>query len=161
MKEWIVSNATYFLSNWEDLLMGGAIVVSVVIFLMGVLKGLLLNKIKNELARKVILAWTSLIVVLPVTALYLVVKGANMDHFWFIYTVNCVITVLTYWLYENTALRNSLHAVGKKIVMAFISGEKIPKKDAKEILTEVVKDLSNSEEVKDSPKYKDDDLNNV
>ena len=160
MKAWIVANANYFLSNWEDLLMGGIIVVSVVIFLMGVLKGLLLNKIKNDLARKVLLAWTSLIIVLPVTAIYLVVKGVSMDYFWFVYAVNCVSTILIYWGYENTALRNCLHVVGKKIVLAFVSGKSTSEKDAKKLLTEVAKNLADTEESSE-PKYKNDDLDNI
>lgn len=164
MREWIVENARYFLSDWENLLVGGVIVVSVVIFLMGILKVLLVNKIKNELLRKVILAWSSLVVVLPVTAIYVVVKGVNMDYFWSVYAVNCIATILIYWLYENTALRTSLHKIGKKVVMAFISNEKKPKINAKEILTEVVKDLSNTAEEStksETPKYKDNDLDNI
>lgn len=160
MKEWILWTSSYFLENWQALFWGGVIVVSVVIFLMGVFKKLLANRIENDLLRKVVLAWTSVILTLPITAVMVLYNSYNWDHFWVIYAANVIGTILIYWFYENTALRNALAAVGKRIVLKFLGNPTT--EDLKAVTEDVEQLLASSKPVPQSTsKYKDDDLKNL
>lgn len=159
MKDWILMAFGYFFSEWWSLLMGGTVVVSVVMFLMGVLKKLLINRIKYPLLRKVILAWLSIVVVLPVTYVSVLYNGFNQEYFWLIYGVNCVATIVIYWFYENTAFRDALALLGKNTL-----GRIIGKSQSKADIESALKD-ANAEASKllktESKKYKEDDINNV
>jgi hypothetical protein len=119
MQEFIAKYASLIFANWQRALLGGIIVVSVVIVLLGCLKGALINKITNKLARKIILAFSSVVLVFPLTALYFVVDGINFDHYWLGSAMNVVLTILAYWAYENTALRDFIHWVGKTVINKF------------------------------------------
>lgn len=99
------------LENWRQVLRGGIIVVSAVIVIMGMMKKLF-DKISNKLLRKFLLALTSVVVVLPVTAIYFVSCGIDYKYFWIDYALLAVATIVTYWLYENTCLRDLIHMLG-------------------------------------------------
>lgn len=159
MKEWFIHNAEYFLSDWQNLLVGGVVVMSVVIFLMGVLKKIAFNRIKHDLLRKIVLAWSSVLVALPVTAVSVVCNGFSWSYFWAIYILNAVGTILVYWFYENTALRDALALLGKKTVMKFI-GAGVSNQEFSKINNEVNQDAQSliAEATKSASKYKDDDL---
>jgi hypothetical protein len=159
MKTWILSSASYFLSDWYNLVIGGLVVVGVIIFLMGMLKSLLINKVKNSLMRKIILSWGSLILTLPATVLSILCNGFAFEHFWCIYAINCVGVILIYWVYENTALRNSLALIGKKVVTKIFLNLEETKEAVKSANKDVESLLNNSS--KSLSKYKDDDLKNL
>lgn len=99
------------LENWRLVLQGGIIVVSAVIVIMGMMKKLF-DKIPNKLLRKFLLALTSVVVVLPVTAIYFVSRGIDYKYFWIDYALLSIATIVTYWLYENTCLRDLIHLLG-------------------------------------------------
>lgn len=159
MKAWILSTARYFLSDWFNLVIGGLVVVSVIIFLMGILKSLLINKVKNNLLRKIILSWGSLILTLPATAVSILCNGFSFEHFWGVYVINCVEVILIYWFYENTALRNSLALIGKKVITKIFLNPEEMKEAVKSANRDVESLLNNSS--KSLSKYKDDDLKNL
>ena len=121
MKDWIFKLVEYILSNWQELLWGGVCSVSLVIFILGCFKPLIKKWIKNETVRKVVLAWSSVALNIPMTAGSIWINGLSTDHFWTLAVVNAVCTIVVYFLYENTALRNALHWLGKKIFTAFFS----------------------------------------
>lgn len=123
MIDWIVSLTDYIFSNWQSLLVGGLVVMGVVIFLMGVLKKLVFNRLQNKLLRKVILSFFSLILVLPATVLSILYNKFDMDYFWVFYTVNAFGTIIVYWFYENTGLRNLLALIGKNTVLKLFQSE--------------------------------------
>lgn len=104
--------------NWQEALTGGVIVSCAVIFLMGVIKKLLdktaLANYKN--ARKAVLAFGSLLLTFPITAIYFLADGISFNYYWYGCILTCLSTVFTYWLYENTSLRTAIHAVGAKTV---------------------------------------------
>lgn len=157
LKEFL-SAAGSFLSEHE-LFRLGVIAVSIVIFLMGVLKSALINKISNKLVRKLILAWGSIIIALPVTAAIVYLKELQSAHFWTFYVINCVSTIITYWFYENTALRDTLSFIGKKALSIFTC-------DKPECHKETIKDIQKEvESLLETPvkstSYKDDDLKNL
>lgn len=158
MKEWILTTARYFLSEWEALLVGGVVVVSAVIFLMGVLKKLVIDRISNSLVRKIVLSWSSVLLVLPVTAISVICNGFDWSNFWAIYAVNAVATIILYWLYENTAIRNALAFLGSRAVTKFISG--VVTQDLTKVTTQINQEAENllKSSNKSTSKYRDDDL---
>lgn len=107
------------LENWQQALVGGAIVISAVIVLMGMIKGLF-DKIPYKLLRKFLLALTSVVLVLPVSAIYFVCAGIDYKYFWGDYALLSVATIVTYWLYENTCLRDLIHKIGSLTLGRFI-----------------------------------------
>lgn len=108
---------TLFL-NWQQALTGGIIVVCAVIFLMGVLKRFL-DKTplsKYPYLRKAVLAFGSLFMTFPITAIYFVSDKISFDYYWIGCAFTCVGTIVGYWFYENTAMRKVIHAIGAKTV---------------------------------------------
>lgn len=106
------------LNNWQQAVTGGIIVCCAVIFIMGCLKRLLdKTPICNcPYLRKAILGFGSLLMTLPMTALYFVADRISFDYYWYGCALMCVGTIVTYWFYENTAFRKLIHAVGERTV---------------------------------------------
>lgn len=100
-----------FLANWETALIGGVIVVSAVIVIMGALK-FLFNKIKNKYLRKFLLSFSSVLLAMPATAIYFVSSGISFDYYWIGYAMTAFATIIAYWFYENTCLRELIQKIG-------------------------------------------------
>lgn len=139
--------------NLELYLYGGITVICVVIVLMGLIKTILINKIQNKLVRKITLAFSSILMVFPTTLVACEVNGIGMDHYWKVLCANIAGTILAYWLYENTGLRNLINMIGKtailKIVVAIVTNSKTKslneaKKIAKKTADELNKDAKNA-----------------
>jgi hypothetical protein len=130
---------------------------------MGILKKVCINRIKSKLIRKIVLAWLSILVVMPVTAGSILYNGFSTEHFWGIYIANCILTIAVYWFYENTALRDSLGLIGKKIFSKMIKSKSQQETEA--ILQEAGEEIRAllTEETNKiiQHTYKDDDLDNV
>lgn len=155
----------YILSDGHELSLGGVVVVGVVIALMGVIKNLKpIKGIKNSVVRKVILAWSSIVLTVALTVVSVFLNEFKQDHFLAICIFNSVGTIVLYWLYENTALRNFVAWVGKKTILKLLVRKPKTIEEAKEFASEVNKDVEsllqsvNSESLS---KYKDDDLKNL
>lgn len=143
-----------------NILVGGLIVVGVVMFLLGILKGVLFNRIKNKLIRKIILSFGSLVLVIPFTYIYILYNGIDISQFLLYYAVHSLETILVYWLYENTGLRNFVLFVGEKTVLGFFDKLKRTqdlKKSIEEQLNESKKLVDHAVE----SRYKEDDLNKL
>lgn len=108
------------LENWQQALCGGAIVISAVIVIMGMIKKLF-DKVANKYLRKFLLALTSVVLVLPVSAIYFVCAGIDYKYFWGDYALLSCATIVTYWLYENTCLRELIHKIGSLTLGRFIT----------------------------------------
>ena len=153
--DWLLQDIRSILSNLEIwVIYGGLISVGVTIFLIGLFKILIGNRIHNKLIRKTVLSFLSIIVVAPVTAIYLLTNTVHgIDYFWYLYAINAVGTVIVYWFYENTQIRTLFSLVGKttveKIFSAFISQDK----SQQEVVKEIREDAKNR--VKS---YNEDDL---
>lgn len=104
------------MANWQRAITGGIIVACAVIFIMGILKKAVLGKIKNKLLRKVVLAFSSLVLTFPATALYFIGDNISFRWYWYACALTCVLTVIVYWLYENTGLRDLIALIGQKTV---------------------------------------------
>lgn len=161
------------LANWQRVLTGGVILTSAIIFLIGVLKkAKVYDKITNKGLRKVVLAFSSIVLVFPAVALYFVADGINFDYYWYGCAGASIATILTYWFYENTQLRSLIDFIGEKtvykyfgvLVSAFAS-----KKSNKETKLELISVTANlqSEAREEVVKYiksavkEDDDLKNL
>lgn len=172
MQDFIVKYASLFLANWQRALIGGIVVVSVVITLMGILKKTCIGKIANKNVRKVVLAFSSVILSFPITALYFLADSINFNHYWIGAGLDAVAVIIAYWLYENTLLRNFFHFVGKNVIVRFIkflatsllkSGNGDSKEDLivfKETVAEVKKDTKKAL-VDSLSNFNEDDLKNL
>ena len=143
MKDWIIMVVDYILSNWQTVLIGGACAVSVVVFILGCIKPLIKRWIPNTTVCKVIFAWLSVILNIPATAMSLWVEGLPTEHFWTLMVINAIGTILVYFVYENTALRNAMHWLGKKIITILFSQYVSPAQTKKEVRNEVENLLAN------------------
>lgn len=165
MKEWIVSTLEYVFSVWQNFLTGGLIVVGVVIFLMGVLKKLLFDKIQTKLVRKIVLSFSSLVLVLPCTFCLCLYYKLDTSYFWVFYAINAISTITVYWFYENTGLRNLLSLIGEntlnKILRAIFKSEKSVEGIAKSLENAMEEIDKDTKCLLENSKYKEDDLNNL
>ena len=159
MSEQIMCAVDFILSHGDSLLSGGLIVVGVVIFIMGVLKKALINKISHKLARKIILSFLSILLVFPATVISNYAQGLGTDYLWMTYVINAVATIIVYWFYENTGFRSLLELIGrttlKKIALSTLSDN--PSKD----ILATVKQSQQEAITAIKKKYKDDDLKNL
>ena len=155
MGEWTNHIFSLLVANWEQLLVEGGIVVGVVVFLMGIFKTMVFNRIPNKSLRKTILSFASVLLVAPVTFVYMTVKSWSSDHFWTMYAINSLATIFSYWCYENTHARELLSLIGKKTVLAFINnlrnGDNI-----KQAATSAVEESKTT--IAATHIYKDDDI---
>ena len=119
----ILQSMSLVVSDWQSFLVGGIVVVGVVMFLMGVLKSTVFDRIKNKMLRKTLLSFVSVILVAPSTAVYMFSKGWEWSwgSFMILYMVNTVATVVFYWFYEGTHLRELLSLIGKNTVMKWVN----------------------------------------
>lgn len=143
MKDWIIATVEYILSNWQTLLIGGVYAVSIVIFVLGCLKPVIKRWISNSTLCKVIFAWASVLLNIPATAVSVWLEGLPSEHFWMLAVINAISTILVYFVYENTALRNGLHWFGKKILTLLFSKYVSPVQTKDEIRKEAELLLAN------------------
>lgn len=143
MKDWILMATDYILSNWQTVLTGGIYAVSIVIFVLGCLKPLIKRWVGNSTLRKVIFAWLSVLLNIPATALSFWVEGLPSEQFWTLMAVNTIGTILVYFVYENSALRDGLHWFGKKLLTILFTQFVSPTQAKKELKKEVEELLAN------------------
>lgn len=121
MRDWIVTNGRFILSNWQLILIGGVVAVGVVIFLMGLFKKFIADKIGNKDLRKAVLFFSSIILAAPATLVYMVSNGMSLEYFLALYLVNAVCTVVIYQFYECSAIRKVLSFIGEKAVTRYFN----------------------------------------
>lgn len=154
--DWLLQDIHNIWLNHECwLIYGGIVSVGVTIFLMGLFKILIGNKIKSKMLRKTLLSFVSVVLVAPVTAGYLWAKTVSgMDYFWYIYLFNALMTIVVYWFYENTQVRELFATAGKKVLSKVISANMEKFKDS----VDEFKETANRAE---KSKYNEDDLTNL
>lgn len=162
MRDWILYNARFVLSNWQIVLVGGICVVGVIMFLMGVLKKSLVNRIKNKMLRKTVLSFLSVILVAPSTLVQILCEELPFSQFWVIYTINVIATIVLYWFYEGTHIRELLALIGKNVLKIFVGCLSNTEKDLQESL-EDAKDKATETAVNTikEHKYNEKDLDNL
>lgn len=108
--------AKFLFLNWHRAVMGGIIVTCSVIFLMGIFKKFVFNRVHNKLVRKVLLYFCSIALVFPTTALYFVSDGISFTWYWWGCLLAAMLMIVIYSLYENTCLRDGIDFVGGLVV---------------------------------------------
>lgn len=102
-----------FCINYKTLLTAGIIMASMIIVLIGALKPLLFNKIKNKHLRGALLSFTNVAFSFIAVAVAFWTKGISFEYYWFTAICFCVFCVFLYWAYENlTQARAGIHKLG-------------------------------------------------
>lgn len=121
MLNYIKAITAFLEVNFNDVFVYAVAMVSAIIVAIGLLKPLLFNKIKNKQIRKVALAFSNVALCFICALGLFLVKDWNFKYYLvssIALTVSCIVT---YWLYENTCLRNLIATVGN-IVLKKIAG---------------------------------------
>ena len=153
---------------WQEALLGGIILVTTIIGLVGFLKKIMFNKITNKLVRKILLFFTSILLAFPAVAVYLWAEGFGFDLYYWQVAAVAVCTVVVYALYENTGARDFKEFIEEKtlgkllealrIVIAEGKSNKELQKTIKDINKankQVIKDMLKASEITESVEKKD------
>lgn len=157
------------LENWQDVMIGGSIMVCSIVVIMGILKKAILGKIPNKLVRKVVLAFSSIVLAFPVTAIYFFAQSINFKYYGWGCGLVALTTIIVYWLYENTCLRELISLIGEKTIVKLIAviADSFVKKSKKEELQEQLSESTNElklsvdNEISAAIKNAKDDLSNL
>lgn len=156
----------------EELLIAGAVMVSIVIAILGLAKPALKRLIKNEELCKSAIAFSSIILSFGVTAGYFLIRPINWDLYWLASLITSAACILTYWVYEyvpylRTGVHKLLHFIIDKTahILNMIVDGKSPEEVKSEIqkATKELKATAKSElkSVSNKSYKKDKDLKNV
>ena len=150
--------------RYSELIVVGAIIVSAIIVLIGILKPVIFNRIPNKLVRKALLAFSNVFLSFAGTAIYFAVDGIDWQWYWIAAGATSASCILCYWLYENTCLRDlfdtvgrlTLHKVAELALVIFNSTEKKQIEDAMEKVSAEIKETTQKEIKKASKSLKKD-----
>lgn len=169
--DFFVTAAQIALANWQRTLIGGGAVICSLIVFLGSIKGLVFGKIQNKQLRKSLLALTSIVLVLPFTAITFLIDRINFDYYWVACAAIAPCVILVYWFYENTNLRELINKIGEKtwnklvVYFASIIVDKDNEKVQSAFVTNVQKAMKLEEKsVKHQASvktHKDSELNNL
>lgn len=158
---------TIVFNNSYEFLVAALIMCSAIIVFLGIMKPLVYNKIKIALLRKSALAFSSVFLCFAVMAVVFLVR--NLDFHWYLCSAvsQSVFTIVVYWLYENTCLRNLIKKIGtftlSKIASIFVGKVQDEKIDLTKELERASVDLVEKAkyELKSETKKLDDELKNL
>ena len=105
-----------FRANYNDILVCGVIMVSAIIVAIGLLKPLLFNKIPNKHVRKAALALTNVAACFGTVFVYFFINGYGYEHYIAASVALSASCIITYWLYENTCLRDLIGVIGNIVL---------------------------------------------
>ena len=108
-------------TNYSDIIVYVVAMVSAIIVAIGLLKPLIFNKIPNKSVRKVALAFSNVALCFIASVILFFAKGWCWDYYLTAAIALSVCCIITYWLYENTCLRNLIETVGT-IVLRKVAG---------------------------------------
>ena len=111
----IMKNGLIFLeNNSHNIFVYSVIMVSVIIAVIGILKPILFNKIKSKQLRKCTLAFSNVaLCFISVFGVFIANRWWDFKYYLATSIALCIACILTYWLYENTCLRNLIETIGK------------------------------------------------
>ena len=124
-----------------DIMTYVVIMVSAIIVLIGLMKPLLFNKIASKQVRKVALAFSNVALCFLAALILFWVNGWNFEYYVLASIALSVCCIITYWLYENTCLRNLIGVIGKIVLrkVANIAFLTVTSDDINEVKTELQK----------------------
>lgn len=131
----------YFGLYSQDIIVSVVIMVSAIIMAIGLLKPILFDRIKNKQIRKASLAFSNVAFCFISALVFFLIKGWEFKYYMVSAIALTVCCIVTYWLYENTCLRNLIAVIGnialrKLATVAFIA---VSTEDINEIKTEAKK----------------------
>lgn len=103
----------YAQENWNNFFISGVIMVSAITVFIGILKPLLFNRIPWKPLRRACLAFTNVGLCFASTAMFFFVEHMNYDIYWHNAISLSVFSIVCYWFYENTCLRDLIEKIGK------------------------------------------------
>ena len=122
--------------NWATFWLIGVIMVSAITVLIGVLKPFVFDKIRIKPIRKACLAFSNIALCFLGNAILYWWNNGNFDLYFHTSFTTAIVSILWYWLYENTCLRDLIHKIGT-VVLNKLKGGQLTKKDQEEIVKEV------------------------
>lgn len=102
----------YFGAHYNDIIVSVVIMVSAIIVAIGILKPIIFNKITNKYVRKAVLAFSNVVGCFIAALIYFLLEDWNLKYYFLASGALSVCCIVTYWLYENTCLRNLIGVVG-------------------------------------------------
>ena len=131
----------YFENHFQDIIPCVVMMVSAIIVAIGLLKPVLFDKITNKNLRKVALAFSNVALCYASALVYFLVEGWNLDYYFVSASALAVCCIITYWLYENTCLRNLIGVVGNIVLrkVASLALVAVNADDINELKTEAIK----------------------
>lgn len=102
----------HFAANYKDIIVVAVIMVSAIIVAIGLLKPIIFNRIHNKLVRKAALALSNIAACFIATLILYLVRGWSLTNYAMASAALSAACIITYWLYENTCLRNLIGLVG-------------------------------------------------
>lgn len=127
--------------HFNNIIVYGFMIVSAIIVAIGLLKPILFNKIPNKQVRKVALAFSNVATCFISVLVIFLIKGWNFEYYILTASALSIGCIVTYWLYENTCLRNLIGTIGNIALkkLANIALVVFTKDDINELKTEVNK----------------------
>lgn len=98
----------------------GVAIVSAIIVIIGILKPIVFDRIKQKQLRRLALAGTDIVSSLLSTLIYFSIEGISFTNYWIGSVAVFVLSVILYWIYENTCMRDGIHKVGKYVIVRLI-----------------------------------------
>lgn len=117
--DFFVNAAKLLVLNAETLWYVGAIMVSIVITIIGVLKKFVFNHIANKGVRKTVLASSNIFLSFLTTAGYFWVDSRDWHWYWVGGAVTAITCILVYFIYENFHIRDVFHKIGSFAITKF------------------------------------------
>lgn len=117
--DYIQLAAKVILSNAQELMVAGAIMVSVIIMLVGMLKHYVFNRIKNDDVRKTVLSLASVGFSFVATFAYFLIEGINWRWYVLGSLLMSIACIVVYHFYENYHLRKLVHKIGNFAIDKF------------------------------------------
>ena len=126
---------------WRELAVAGAVMVSTIIVIIGLMKPFVFNHIKCKSLRKSALAFSNVFLSFVATAIYFVIRDINWELYWLASLITSTACILTYWLYENTHLREAIQKLANLAIDKFAKVAKmaISNADTKAVEAEIKK----------------------
>lgn len=122
-------------ANYNDVIVYVVAMVSAIIVAIGLLKPLIFNKIQNKQIRKVALAFSNVALCFATALALFLINEWNFEYYLTSAIALSVCCIITYWLYENTCLRNLIEVVGKIVLrkIAGVAAIAVTTEDVKEV----------------------------
>lgn len=128
---------TSLFTDGQQFIIMGVVMVSAIIVLIGLLKPFTFDKIPYKELRRAALALTNVGFSFAATAICFWIYSIPFMYYWYGAVLVTVATILTYWLYECTPLRSTIHFIGShtlgKLIPVFFNNKNDVDKLKKEL----------------------------